>query len=336
MKSIVLMKNIVLLIYVAWFFCGCGKTDPAPPGTSGPEPPAALPPPPASVAQCEKCVILSEQSQNRIAIVDLPSKTMIWEWSAAMNTTIPAAHIQWLSSPTEAKPVYNNKYILLTGEAVALVRIADKKLMFYAYVGGNVHSAELLPDGNIVAASSAGNKLTLVKVDTLHYPDNVYTKTYPINDGHNVVWDKKRQVLWAGSALDLQAYTYNFDCAAPGLTFSYSLTLPEGLHDLFPVYGEDALWLSGGSKVYQYKFDTKQFEVIPIAQSSVGVKSVSSGPAGFPTIIIRSKISWWTDEILSMNGESLYMQNNLRIYKARWLLENIFSYSADGQFKQCN
>lgn len=314
---------------------GCGK-DSAAPEVPSPEPPVVLPPPPASVAQCEKCVVLSEQSQNRVVILDLPSKKVMWEWSAAVNANIPSAHMSWFNGPSEAKPVYNNKYILLTGEAVALVRIADKKLMFYAYVGGNVHSAELLPDGNIVTSSSSGDKLTVVKVDTLNFPANVYTKSYAINDGHNVVWDKKRQVLWAGSALDLQSYTYNFSCTAPELTFSQSITLPEGLHDLFPVYGEDALWLSGGGKVYKYRFDTQQFQTIPVAPSSVGVKSISSGPAGFPVLIIRAKTSWWTDEILDTNGDTYFIQSGFKMYKARWFLKNSFSYPDNDQIKQCN
>src|SRR5690606_31584879 len=123
------------------------------------------------------------------------------------------------SNPSEAKVVYDGKYVLMTasGGAAALIRIADKKVMFYAYAGGNTHSAELLPDGNIVSASSTGNYLTVFKVDTVNFPENVYKKNISIEDGHNVVWDRERNLLWSTSNNRLVSFKYNNNCAEPDL-----------------------------------------------------------------------------------------------------------------------
>ena len=140
------------------------------------------------IEDCKKCMILCEQSQNRIIIVDTAAKRIVWEWSADASN-VAQDHIKWFDHPDEAKPVYNNKFVLITasGGGVALVRISYKKTVFYAYAGGNPHSAEILPDGNIVSSSSTGNFLRLFKVDTLNFPDNISYKSYPIIDGHNVV-----------------------------------------------------------------------------------------------------------------------------------------------------
>ena len=288
------------------------------------------------VADCKQCIVLCEQSQNRILILDIPSREIIWEWKAK-NSNVAPEHISWFDFPDEAKPVYKNNYILITasGGGVALVRIADKKTIFYAHAGGNPHSAEILPDGNIVCASSTGNYLTLFKVDTLDSPVNIFSKSYPIVDGHNVVWDKKRQVLWAGSGKQLQAFSYNFNCEQPDLELSDSVSLPGNLHDLFPVYKEDALWLTTRTNVFKFSLDTKQFEPASVTVPA-NVKSVSSGPAGFPMIIIRPKEEWWTDTILSSQGEIMFIQEGLKIYKARWLLENVFGYPSDQRIKICH
>src|SRR5262245_64231171 len=124
--------------------------------------------PPASVADCKKCIVLAEQAQHRVAIADVASKKIFWQWTPETSNVQPE-HYKWFSSISDAKIVYNGKCILTTasGGGVALIRIADKKTLFYAYAGGNTHSAELLPDGNIVSASSHGNYLMLFRVDTL-------------------------------------------------------------------------------------------------------------------------------------------------------------------------
>jgi hypothetical protein len=262
-----------------------------------------------------------------VIIFDIVTSQTIWEWKPAVPA-VPAEHIAWFSNPSDVKPVLNNQYILMTasGGAVALLRIADKKLVFYAYAGGNTHSAELLPDGNIVAASSTGNYLTVFKVDTLAAPADVYKKRIPIAFGHNVVWDRKRQLLWSAGMNTLKSFRYNFNCSYPDLELVDSVMLPgTQAHDLFPDYNSGRLWLTNSSHVYL--FDPATGSLSPAATLQEDIKSVSSGPAASPTILIRPKEKWWTDEIIDARGKRLYRQSGWKIYKARWLLMNNFSYA---------
>jgi hypothetical protein len=285
---------------------------------------------------CKECVVLCEQSKHRIAIVDSDTKRWIWEWSAA-NSRIPSEHKKWFDFPDEAKPVYDNRYILMTasGGVVAMIRISDKKVVFYAFAGGNPHSAEVLPDGNIVSSSSTGNFLKLFKMDTTALPDKVFSKVYPVIDGHNVVWDKKRNVLWAGSDKQLYAYHYSLNCADPSLVLTDSITLPDNLHDLFPVHGQDALWLSTDAHVYRLDLATAKVKTgdFKVAHN---IKSISSGPNSYATIVIQPKEKWWTDEVVSSTGVSIFREPELKIYKARWLLKNHFSYPDIHKFKSCD
>jgi hypothetical protein len=117
--------------------------------------------PPAVV----KKLVLADQSTNRVIIADIAARTIVWEW----KPTGTLSNASWFTNMSDAKPVLNNQYILATASTggVALIRIADKKTVFYTYAGnGNTHSAELLPDGNIVAACSTGGYLILFKTDT--------------------------------------------------------------------------------------------------------------------------------------------------------------------------
>ena len=110
----------------------------------------------------ERSIVLAEQATKSIVIIDADTYQKVWSWDAA-KSGVPTERQIWFSNPSEVKPVYNGKYILMTasGGAVALIRIADSKLMYYAQAGSNPHSAELLPDGNIVAVSSTDTKLLL-------------------------------------------------------------------------------------------------------------------------------------------------------------------------------
>lgn len=290
---------------------------------------------PVTVANCARCIVLAEQLFNRAAIVDLDAQQIIWEWRPAQSNVKPA-HLKWFTNTSDVKPVYNGRYLLITasGGGVALVRIADKKTVFYAYAGGNTHSAELLPDGNIVSASSTGNYLTLFKVDTTQAPEQVYHRNYTVPFAHNVVWDQQRQVLWTAGMNKLLTFTYNFNCRQPALTLKDSASLPgTEAHDLFPVHGGNALWLTNTTHVYTVNPDTKQVTQADVLQKNI--KSVSSATASLPVIIIRPKTSWWTDEVIDAKGKTVFHQNGLKIYKARWFINNPFSYPADDSMKQC-
>lgn len=287
------------------------------------------------VNACKKCIVLAEQAGYRVAIADVPSQKIIWEWSPRKSNIKPE-HVKWFSNISDAKPVYGTKYILVTasGGGVALVRVADKKAVFYAYAGGNTHSAEVLPDGNIVSASSNGNYLCLFHVDTTSFPDKVYSKHIHAKFGHNVVWDSKRQLLWTASMNQIKAFKYNFNCTTPDLKLVDSLKL-QGTesHELFPVYHENELWLTDTGAVYRFNPVTRIITKTNFSQRNI--KSVSSGPQGFPIIEIKPTEQWWTDAVTDTENHIIFQQKGLKIYKARWFLPNAFSYPVDDQFRIC-
>jgi hypothetical protein len=281
-------------------------------------------------------MVITDQTVPAIDIVDADFDKIVWTWQPNQSNITPY-RMKWFSNPDDAKPVYNNKYLLInaSGGGVALVRIADGKVIFYAYAGKNPHSSELLPDGNIVTASSEDNRLVIFHVDTTISPDAVYKKVIPLPFAHNVVWDKKRQVLWAAAMNKLYTLQYNFNCQYPDLAVKDSMWLPgDDAHDLFPVYGKDSLWFTNSQKVYYIDMKTKSVSPAQMEYPK-NIKSVSSGPQNWPVIIMKPKVQWWSDEVLDKQGNIIFQQAGMKIYKARWFLPNLFSYQTNDDIKFC-
>lgn len=149
-----------------------------------------------SVSDCQKCIVFTEKAPHQgVAIADVAQNgKIIWEWHP-QNSNIDKSKVNWFLHIDEAKPVYNLKYILITSSkegGVALIRIKGKKVVWYAHAGSNAHSAEILPDGNIVVACATPvNSLIAYHVDTTQTLAAKISSVIKLNYAHNAVWDKK-------------------------------------------------------------------------------------------------------------------------------------------------
>jgi hypothetical protein len=268
-------------------------------------------------------IILAEQSKSRVAIAEVKTGSIVWEWQPAVQSDILPEHVKWFGNMSDAKPVKKGKYILAcaSGGGVALIRIADKKTVWYAYAGGNTHSVELLPDGNIVSASSTGNFMRIFVYNEKDKPEEIRHKDLYLHDGHNLVWDKKRQFMYTVSGDQFKTYRYDHQKEHPGLIAVDSVTIPgKGAHDLYWSFDHRFLWSSTSAAIFRIHIPgNKKVEKVE-GKITSNIKSVSGGSAAYPVIVVQPKESWWTDEVLDINGNSMFKQEGLRIYKARWLL----------------
>lgn len=276
--------------------------------------------------KAEKVILITEQAKSRIMLIDQPTGKIAWEWTPS-DSGLKSEDAELFNLPSEAKPVLNRKCILITASAggVGLVRVADKKLLFYAAPGGNPHSAELLPDGNIVVASSTGNKLTLYEFDENNAFVEKPSAKVTVTSGHNVVWDASSDLLWSAAGSQVIQFRYENKNGVLNLVQTGSYDMPSGnteAHDLYPVNGEYAMYVSSNQHVYKFDCMTKRFLDVEIFQQK-GIKSISSGPEGYPTIVTRpTSSSWWTAEVVDLKGNVLFMKTGYQIYKARWYVDN--------------
>ena len=282
--------------------------------------------------------VLAEQTRRAIVIRDADTQRNVWSWDP-VTACVPAAHQAWFVNPSEVKPVFNKRYILMTasGGAVALIRLADQKLMFYANCGQNPHSAELLPDGNIVTAESKSGEINTFVVDTVKVL-GTKAATIKLGNAHNVVWDKKRECLYTTATIQagvtaLFRLKYNGDRLSPKLTNQtriYTFEKESGGHDLFPVYGEeDKLWLTAASAVYKFDISTDEPTCEKVYETA-DIKSISNGPDGI--LMLKPTEEWWAEGLVNEKGEALFKMEGAKIYKGRWMIDNTFSYPEKHDF----
>ena len=325
-----LNKKIMTLMagaFVALGISSCSQYDDVGPVQEAPKAEFVMP---------ENAVVLAEQSRTAILVMDMNTKKVVWEWEP-LTGGIPSAKRSLFKNPSECKPVLNNEYVLMTasGGAVALIRFADKKVMCYAECGVNPHSAEILPDGNIVTAESKQGEINLFAVD-MEKGTMVKKSTKKIGNAHNLVWDAKRQCIYTTGTINnagksvtaLFRFKYNNDKENPALTSQariYTFDNEKGGHDLFPVYGEtDKLWLTAEHGVYQFDMSAAQLAATTIYEIA-DVKAVGKDAQG-NDYLLKPTESWWAPCVVDGAGNEYFNLANSKIYKFRLVQDNQFSY----------
>jgi len=143
----------------------------------------------------------------------------------------------------------------------------------------NVHGVEMLPNGNIAIAASAGG---FVRVYASSVAGSTASASYTLSDAHAVLWDPAYNCLWAYGNNKLVKLSVTGTAAAPGLSLVTTYTVPwGGGHALGAKYGNiDQLYVASGSYVYIFDKTTGSFTTAPGNINRVGVKAISNQPVG--------------------------------------------------------
>ena len=197
----------------------------------------------------------------------------------------------------------------------------------------NPHSAELLPDGNVVTASSDGNYLKLFHLAKYRPGDPGATpfQQYFVDDAHGVVWDAKRQRLWSSGRFGIVEWKYHPDGRAPSLeqVAIHPLADPRSQnayqrvngHDLYPVAGRDQLFLTTAENIYLFDPDTRTYSLFRAIPSIKSIGLSAPLPGGV-LVMMKPSEKWWSPGLFFPDNDSLSRRCTLpgaKIYKARWM-----------------
>ena len=269
-------------------------------------------------------ILCSNQATRDVLVMDADGdwskpESILWKWNPEGDPNIPADRLKRFNHIDETKVVNGGKQILVTSSTggMALVDVATKQSVFTGYPGGSTHSADLLPDGTIITASSTGNCLM---VFTRKDGEKTAHKTFKLTfaDAHGVVWDKLLGLVWAVGKEAVICCRYNFDVENPQLTIVESFPLkpnPYWGHDLILLEKERKLLMTGRNML---EFDTMtgQYKLFLKRKS---VKSISIHPETGEQLVQIPKENYWNDTVTLLNGDRKWtLPGNAKIYKARW------------------
>ena len=261
---------------------------------------------------------------NVVKIIDLKKSegdniAQIWQWTIEEPTVgLPAEYANYLRPLDECKFVDNNSKLLLTSShsATVLIDIKSRKCLFYARTP-MAHSAELLPNERIAVALSThklGNSLELYDIDS---PEKVIWKD-SLYSGHGVVWNAKRESLYALGYDVLREYKLkNWQSDNPSLEKVAEWPIPvRSGHDLSKV-DDRRMLVSGHEGVYVFDVESGEFSPFEPLKSTQNVKSVNYCPKSQRLIYTKAEESWWTHNVYQQNPDKVITIDSLKIYKVR-------------------
>ena len=288
---------------------------------------------PEQVKDKEKTTILiCEQASGRIMLMDseidwASPDAVVWSWSAKNDPTLNDEQRSWFRNLDEAKPVLNGRQIVVTasGGGAALIDFESARAIAKINIGGSPHSADRLPDGRIVVASSSGDKLSLWDPES-----GQILQTVELVDAHGVEWDQSRQCLWALSGKQLTRYEYQADSKNSRLERKLVLDLPvteaskhharHGGHDLTRIPGEDAYFVSDMDHLWRFDCKSESFTPLGKRHEMAKVKSISQLKKDGPILVLKADEKWYSTGPRTIDESVIWKLPKARIYKARWWL----------------
>lgn len=270
--------------------------------------------------------------RERVHILDLNARDangtpqIVWTWQAADRTDLPADYKPRFRSTDECKPVDGGRRILITSSsgAVALVDRAKNAVVFYGRAV-NAHSADVLPHNRIAVAAShdprenKGDALILFDIGT---SDREIGRS-PLPAGHGVVWDEKRQVLWALSNNHIHRYVLrDWTTASPRLEQVGAIALPESSgHDFYPVPGTAMLSVTTATHCWLFDRDRQTLTPHPLLGDKAAIKSITVHPTtGQIAFTEAERPEWWTTRVQFFKPNDVVTVPGEQFYKVRWNL----------------
>lgn len=278
------MKRYIVLLLALFTYCGKKDTSTKPPG------------PVDEKVPLNGLIVATNDASKRLEVYEAgianwnSDSAMKWSWRPLVSLGFTTAEVNAFGGGTDVKlrVAGNETFLAITDNSMAIIiSYPDGNKKWAQIMNGNLHAAELLPNGNLAVAASDGNWIRVYA--TSQGPAATKFATFPLLAAHAVLWDPGFNLLWVtgqipGGPHVLTALVISGSAADPVITEDPSrrseLPSPWG-HDVSPYYGDTTrLWVSTNGGAYVYDKLSKRFSGAPGGSNKIFVKAVSNMPSG--------------------------------------------------------
>ncbi|GAA0933722.1 DUF6528 family protein [Nonomuraea longicatena] len=264
-----------------------------------------------------------------------------WRWQATrargFSSAEVAAGVEYSDHKLRERPDGSQSFTVTTDRGLAAIAsYPGGNRQWAKVIPGNLHSAELLPNGNVAVAASDGGWVRVYA--SSQGPNASAFAEYKLVQAHATLWDTSTMRLWVTgqdpNTMDhiLTALLVGGTPAAPTLREDISrravLPSPEG-HDVYGyAYDANLLWVTSSEQVWL--FDKQSMEFSPPGAGGADrtfVKSIGNQPSG-QIVETRPDFEktppggceanvWCTDTVDFYGPDTSRTRTGAVIYKAR-------------------
>jgi len=265
----------------------------------------------------------------------------LWSWAPADDGGLGhlAPERTWrLISEAKYRVLGGRQWLLTCASSglAAVVSYPAGRARWSTAASGNLHTMELLPDGNVAIAASDGG---FVRVYTASQgPRSARYAQFDLPMAHGLQWDAARGLLWAVGYNQLVALDVGGSPADPELTAVRVVDLPDpDGHDLSAVADDvDQLWVTTGYRVHRYSVADAAFVRYP-GQRCIDrpeVKSIGDDPVTGQVLTASpatgNPCTWCTSTIEFHSPSGSRRIQGANLYKARWMPRAPFVWPGAG------
>ncbi|MGW7005981.1 DUF6528 family protein [Streptomyces sp. NPDC054933] len=297
-------------------------------------------------AKTRSLLLAADQASERVLVLDpndeswadrgrralrSAARAALWSWSPADDGGLNALNPQrsWRNVSEAKHRVVDGRQWLLTCASAglaAMVSYPHGDVAWAAVVGGNTHSLELLPNGNVAVAASTGGFIRIYTAS--QGPRSAEYAQFDLPGAHGVQWDDANNMLWALGESELIGLKIDGTDARPEVEPGPTVSLSDtGGHDLAAVAKDpNRLWVTTTHHVRQYSSSEDAFVAYPGQRGidRAGVKSVGDDPETGQVLTVTPQsgnpCQWCTSTIDFHSPDGRQDTAGASLYKARWLL----------------